>query len=130
MTHIYSAPGTYRVSLTVQGEHVGSGSDTAVMTVVIQDVPVEQVIAVINGPDTGAIGQPLLFDSYGSSGPIASAVWDFGDGSSLVYDQDQVSHVFYALGTYRVTLSVQGEHIGSGDDIAFIDVQILEKQPR
>jgi PKD repeat protein len=130
VTHIYNAPGTYRLSLTVQGEQIGTGSDTAAMYVVVDLGPEpEHVKAAVNGPGSGQVGESLTFDSYGSSGPIASSVWDFGDGSAPVYDASQVTHIYNAPGTYRVSLTVQGEHLGSGDT-AFIDVQIFEKQPR
>ena len=122
VTHSFFAPGTYQVTLRVQGENPGSGSDSAILVVRI-DPLAEPVRAVINGPTYGRVGENLTFDSFGSTGPIAAVSWNFGDGS-VAGDQASIIHNFFTPGTYRVTLNVQGESPGSGSDSASLMVTI------
>jgi PKD repeat protein len=87
------------------------------------DPAAETVRAVINGPNAGRVNEPLTFDSFGSTGPIAAISWNFGDGT-VAGDEASVTHSFFAPGTYQVTLRVQGENPGSGSDSASLVVSI------
>ena len=67
--------------------------------------------AVISGPDTGQVNQPLTFDGGGSqagSSPISRYDWDFGDGS--IAEGANVSHTFSAAGTYTVLLTLTDQN--------------------
>jgi formylglycine-generating enzyme required for sulfatase activity len=62
---------------------------------------------VISGPMSGLVGETLSFSGAGSSdedGYIVSYAWDFGDGTTG--SGVNVTHVYTAAGSYRVTLTV------------------------
>ncbi|OHU86567.1 peptidase M9 [Pseudoalteromonas amylolytica] len=64
-------------------------------------------VAEVNGPYSGVAGEPVSFSSNGSSdaqGPIASYLWDFGDGNQS--QQANPTHTYNAAGDYTVTLTV------------------------
>jgi heat shock protein HslJ len=66
--------------------------------------------AVIQGPSSGYVGEPVSFDassSTSSSSPIASYSWNFGDGSTAgPASSPQVTTIFNQTGTYEVTVIV------------------------
>jgi PKD repeat protein len=119
VSHIYNAAGTYRVTLTVLSQN---STTTATLNVVINRPP-ERVRAVINGPTYGRVGEPLTFNSFGSSGPIATVSWRFGDGTGAG-DQVAVTHSYVTPGLYEVVLLVHGESINSGNDSTSMMVRI------
>lgn len=102
--HSYEQAGTYTVTLTVTDKDGGVGRDTAVVQVIKVPQPPQ---AVLEGPTTGKIGQPLAFDgseSFDIDGQISHYSWNFGDG--MMADGPQVTHTYLAEGGYRVTLTV------------------------
>ncbi len=63
--------------------------------------------AQINGPYNGSVNSVLTFSSDGSSdaeGPIASYLWQFGDGATSQLTNP--SHTYSAAGSYTVSLTV------------------------
>ena len=69
-----------------------------------------------NGPYTGVVDVPVMFDGTGSSDPdgtIASYDWDFGDGNTGTGPQPQ--HTYVVDGNYTVTLTVT-DNIGDSSD--------------
>jgi len=63
-------------------------------------------VAVINGPATGNVGQPLSFrsDSIDPDGSIGHILWDLDDGIPL--NDNVVTHTYTKAGTYKVSLIV------------------------
>ncbi|CAH9051721.1 Microbial collagenase [Pseudoalteromonas sp. CIP111854] len=64
-------------------------------------------VAQVNGPYEGVSGEPVDFSSTGSTdaqGPIASYLWDFGDGKQS--EQANPSYTYENEGEYSVTLTV------------------------
>ncbi len=64
-------------------------------------------IAVINGPYTGTVGQPVSFSSAGSNDPdgnITGYLWNFGDGATST--QANPSHTYTSVNSYTVTFTV------------------------
>jgi PKD repeat protein len=114
VTHIYTNPGDYEVTLTVTDDK--GRSDTAVWQIKINPAPTaptatptkvpEGPDAVINAPSQGVVGQPITFDGSQSSGPnpIVSYRWAFGDGSTA--DAVTVQKTYNAVGVYNVNLTV------------------------
>lgn len=105
-THIYSAPGTYRVLLTITGDQRGGceNTDTDEVTVTVVKAPV----AVIDAGDIVPAGAAVTFDgskSTSTGSPIDSWQWDFGDGQTA--SGKTVTHSFQKHGKYPVTLTVQ-----------------------
>lgn len=105
-THVYAAPGSFAVELTVVDESGASGSVSR--TVDVTDgtnlPPVASFTAECNG-------STCTFDASGSwdpDGPIASYNWNFGDGTDGF--GHHVTHTYAAAGTYNVTLTVTDHH--------------------
>ncbi len=105
-THTYAADGTYNVTLTVTDD--AGETDSATTTATIGTVPPNQPpVADPNGPYTGTVGEPVTFDSSGSSDPDGTIVaydWDFGDGNTGTGVSP--AHSYAADGMYTVTLAV------------------------
>ncbi len=102
-THIYTAAGTFTVSLTVTDND--GLTDTATTTATI--VQLQPPVADPNGPYTGTAGVAVQFDGAGSSDPdgtIVSYAWDFGDGNTGTGVSP--THTYSAAGTFTVSLTV------------------------
>ncbi|MFN8560605.1 MAG: PKD domain-containing protein [Anaerolineae bacterium] len=94
--HTYAAGGTCTVTLTVTGTNGGSNNTS-------QQVSVTQPVqANFSAQPSGLTVQ--FVDQ--STGPIASYLWDFGDGGSS--SEQNPAHTYAAGGTYTVTLTVTG----------------------
>ncbi len=63
-------------------------------------------VADAGGPYAGDVGSPIAFDGSGSTGPIATYLWSFGDGTTA--QGMTPSHTYSNPGTYAVTLTVFG----------------------
>lgn len=107
VTHTYSAPGTYNVSLTVTGP---GGADTeaipAYITVSLPPPPVALLLC-----PSGGIAPYTATFSDSSTGTITTRTWDFGDDTPVLANPDPVSpvtHTYTAPGTYTVTLTLTG----------------------
>jgi len=78
--HVYTAPGTYTVTLRVTDD-CGVAASCATSAVVTTGQP---PICDTGGPYSGQVGTPIQFDGTGSHDPDGSIVlytWDFGDGT-------------------------------------------------
>ncbi len=84
------------------------------------------VAAFIPDDDTPAIGQPVTFMSTSGGQPPLKVFWDFGDGTTLV-GQQQPTHVYNRGGTYRVRLTIENDF---GRSEAVRDVVGLSLQRR
>jgi nucleoid-associated protein YgaU len=118
------AEGSDKVTLTVTDDGGLSGSAT-------QNVQVEQATnrpptAIISGPTSGLAGETLSFSGAGSTddGDIVSYVWDFGDGATG--SGENVTHVYSAAGSYKVTLTVTDD--GKGTDKVVAQTQASTAQ--
>ena len=108
VTHIYTEPGVYEVTLTVTDDK--ERSDTVVQQIEITGEPVppepDQPEAGISAPSEAQVGQPVSFDGSGSqpADSIVSYAWGFGDGTTA--DAVRVDKTYDAPGVYNVTLVV------------------------
>ena len=103
-THTYAADGNYTVTLTVTDDAGDSASAATSATIGLGNLP---PLSNPNGPYSGTVGVPLMFDGSASTDPDGSIVsysWDFGDGSTGS-GQSPV-HTYRADATYHVTLQV------------------------
>ena len=64
-------------------------------------------VADVGGPYAGIVGLPIAFNGSGSTGPITTYLWSFGDGSTA--QGVTASHTYSNPGTYPVTLTAFGQ---------------------
>jgi len=99
---VYSAPGTYTVTLSVQTAQ-GFASTMTTATVVGQG-PTIQISA--GGPYFGVAGQPITMSALGLLAlPGAQLVWNFGDGTTGL--GQTVQKTYAVPGVYTVTVLIQ-----------------------
>lgn len=100
-THVYTAPGDYRVMLAVFNAVTGC-SDTAYQTVSVYDV-----IADFETPNPEVCRKTAIpFNATNVSPYYRSYEWDFGDGG--LGTGSSVHHTYHANGYYTVRLIVTG----------------------
>jgi PKD repeat protein len=103
-THVYAAPGSYEVTMTVKDELTGSTTAPVAHTIVVNDQPTASFTI---APNPATPGTPMALNGGGSidpDGAITNYAWNFGDGS--VGAGATPSHMYGAPGTYTVTLTV------------------------
>jgi PKD repeat protein len=127
LAHIYNAPGTYQVTLTVTDN--GGLSDTDTFMIVIEElIPNQPPQAVINGPTKGLVEEMLTFDASSSSDPeggILSYTWEFGDENTA--SGTSVNHSYRTAGNYNVVLTVTDDEALS--DTSTYTLRIEELAP-
>lgn len=95
-THIYSAPGTYPVTLLTQ--NVFGCQDSITFNTIVNPLPVAEFTF-----DTVCANSTTTFIDQSVS--AVTWIWDFGDGSALNNSNSPV-HAYPAAGTYNVSLIV------------------------
>ena len=112
-THIYTASGTYTVTLTVTDNSGATDSDIATTSVALP--PNTNPGANANGPYEGKVNEPVQLSSEGSEdvdGSITAYEWDFGDGTP-VSNEANPTHTYESAGTYTVSLKVTDNRGGT-----------------
>jgi hypothetical protein len=115
-------PGRVTVSVTVTDP---SGlSATASGTVAVSNVPPQ---VTVNTPATIYWGVPAslsatVTDASADQAAGIGVVWKFGDGSTAPAQGTSVSHVFPAVGTYRVGVTATDKD--GGQSVAFVNVTV------
>ncbi len=103
-THIYTAPGTYTATLTVQDAVSATATDSETITVTTRPPLTAAVTAY---PTSGVAPLTVSFTGTGSGGTSPYTYsWDFGDGTPTS-SEHYPSHTYTAPGTYTATLTVQ-----------------------
>ncbi|HTD80773.1 MAG TPA: PKD domain-containing protein, partial [Thermoplasmata archaeon] len=122
-SHVYAAPGTYAVNLTVVDN--SSLSDTVSDTVVVNRAP---VAAFSYSPTTIYIAVVVTFDGSASTDDVGvvSWTWNFGDGA--VGSGSTATHSYVRKGVFLATLTVT-------DDLGLTDattrqVRVSNRAPR
>lgn len=97
VTHTYASPGTYNVRLILHDDRYCNSPDTLLRQIRVA----EQVDADFEPPVAGCAPYTVSFQNTSNGG--VDFVWDFGDGSAPVQDENPI-HTFTNPGTYTVTL--------------------------
>jgi len=124
LTHLYGAPGMYWVDLTVVNGNncVQSLADSVLVRPCIQ-AEFELIDTLI------CQYQILTFaDSSYSGLPISNWFWDFGDGTTMTYNDylNPVTHSYDSSGTYLVRMAVTTDVAGKAiTDSASMLVQVI-----
>jgi PKD repeat protein len=123
-THKYTAPGTYRVQLTVADHNQATNSVGREVEVVRNQPPVARFSV---SPGKGNTSTTFSYDASASSDPdgrIVDFLWKFGDGRSG--QGKQITHEFSREGSYDTELTVT-DNKGSKSN-AFREVQVEKEQ--
>lgn len=102
-SHIFSSPGTYVISLTV------NGGSTKYDTVYVYQSPTASFSTV---DDTTCVGAIATFTSTSTpgSGTINTYIWSWGDGSEDTVTTVTTSHSYLITGNYTVNLVIIDSH--------------------
>jgi PKD repeat protein len=108
ISHVYSAAGSYTVSLTVT-DNSGLTAKTTLLIQIKEPAPQQEPpTAIISDPGSKLmVGQAIHFSgssSNDSDGVIVSYDWNFGDGNTGT--GENVSYVYSTAGSYTVSLTV------------------------
>lgn len=114
VSHVYSSPGTYTVSLTVTDNSGATNTDTAI-AIITEDQTTPTPPPTTNKPpkaDAGndvkaKVGESIHFDASKSTdadGTITKYSWDFGD--DRYSDEKEPLHSYATPGVYKVVLVV------------------------
>ena len=104
--HAYTKPGTYRVTLNIEGDQVGQCDSTASdqLSVRVIEAPIAKIVS----PKSTPLGAPTVFDGSGSTeknGKITDWLWNFGDGATA--SGANATHIYKKPGLYKVTLTIK-----------------------
>ena len=103
-THVYTAFGTYSVTLTITDSE--DLTDTFMDTMRILIHPVAHFTY---SPTKPIVNETVTFSASASYDPDRSVVsykWDFGDGNVTTVTYPGITHAYSAEGTYNVTLTI------------------------
>jgi len=108
VSHTYTLPGAYTITLTVNDSSGQSNQTTIPVTVTSSGSGNKPPQAVISAtPTTGSAPLTVSFDGGGSidsDGSITSYAWSFGDGGTTT--GKSATHTYATAGTYTATLQV------------------------
>lgn len=104
ITHLYAAPGTYYVCLTISNAFLGC-SDTYCDSIRINSSSAGMCLGSVDPSFTASdsAGTAYFYNSPAGTGPVY--FWDFGDGSSSSA-VGSTTHYYSSPGTYFVCLTV------------------------
>jgi PKD repeat protein len=128
VSHAYSQVGNYTVTLSVRDiihPPFLMDNDTCIVQVTSSGTGNNPPIADAGYDLKGTKYQAMEFDASGSYDPDGDPLqykWDFGDGNSTGWlDQNNKSHSYYQLGIYTVTLTVSDGSL-TDSDTCIVDI--------
>ena len=122
--HIWDAPGSYTVNLTVEDGRGQQGS--ALLNIEVETLGPDALFSfLLSGDEVNEVraGTNLTLDASSSSSPngaITNYSWDFGDGTSETGENDTSRHSWATGGWFNVTLPVSD----SADESAELVMQL------
>jgi PKD repeat protein len=106
VTHLYSSPGTFTVSVNATISGISGCGSTTVSIGTGTGTGTGSINVAANGPYTGCVNQPVSFGGFAisnSGAQINSYSWSFGDNTTGV--GRQVQHTYTSPGSFTVTLT-------------------------
>ena len=119
-THTYASAGAYTVTLTVTG--LGGTDAHSVTNAVTVYAPVHAAFTAT--PTSGTPPLSVIFTNT-STGDFTTSLWNFGDGVTSTLASP--THVYAAVGTYTVTLTISGQ---GGTDVLTVSSAITVQKYR
>jgi|GEM_PF-2475529 len=107
--HTYTTAGIYTVTLTATNAY-GSNTKTLSNYISVENSPVSDFYAT---PTSGTA--PLTVQFTNKSTNATSWTWDFGDGTNS--NQKELSHTYYSIGVYTVTLIASNAYCDNTKEI-------------
>lgn len=108
--HVFSAPGSYTVSLTVTNDGGLSHTTTQTVAVAASTAPTASFFVT---PTPPRVGQALIFNADQSKAATGRTIvqysWNFGDGTPGVTAGFLTQHTYTTAGTYTVILSIMDD---------------------
>jgi len=101
----YSNPGTFQTTLTITDADGNISTDMVVVNVISASINA----SVVADPISGEVPLTVSFDASNSSypgGTIVAYEWSFGDGTSPVLGNAQISHQYVSTGTFAASVKV------------------------
>lgn len=124
ITHTYSNPGTYDVSMIVTDLLGCSPNDTAFAQLVVEAL--DPVVAEFTVEQTGDCSTLTVEALNMSSGDSLAYDWDMGDGTLL--SDTNVNHVYTSPGVYDITLAITDLACGLTDQMV-LQVELTNTIP-
>lgn len=115
-SHEYANPGSYTVNFSITYQDGTTTPSTTLITVDPPSVPL--TASFTSDISSGTVPFNVNFTDS-STGPIASYLWDFGDGATST-DQNP-SHEYTVAGSYTVMLTITGTDSTTASTTAIID---------
>jgi PKD repeat protein len=125
VSHVYSSAGTYQVVATVV-DSIGQTVNASAVVTVTPAVPLN--VNLTASPSPGTVNEVVTFAATvgGSTVPIQSFEWSFGDGSFATTSGSSTNHVYTTTGTRTVSVTATTTEGVSGT--ATISVILLPLQ--
>jgi hypothetical protein len=105
--------GTANVALAREYGNINDNTDSDVNLLEITYADLD--ITFYSVYDDACVNEMIDFEFTSTNEDLHTYMWDFGDGSPLVYEM-YPSHVFPGAGTYTVTLEVEGDNCTVGTE--------------
>lgn len=124
--YTFTAENTYTISLIVTDDD-GAASEKDICSIEITyEPPTATITAEYEGENITANSTSVWLNSTitEGAGTIMNYTWDFGDGSALVFEVDNTTHIFVLAGTITVTLTVTDTN--QKEAIASIELTVQE----
>lgn len=127
-SHMYTAPGTYMVSLTVSSQY---GRSQTTIPVTVGANPIADIVL----PEQATVGAAIEGLAFGDDS-ITRMTWQMGDGAQ--YEGQSITHTYLRPGDYVVRFIAENEfgatertttlHVEGGRYAHFIPLVIREQQ--
>jgi hypothetical protein len=132
VNHTYATAGTYKVSLTVNGECQQVRDIEVLAPVEMEEVEEERIQVVVKGPKVAYVGEPVTFSDE-TPGAV-SWEWEFSESGEIDSREKKATYTFEKRGPHEVYLAVNGQRGNPPVMVVEVkkkkDVQAAPKPPK